>query len=654
MSVDQTIDLAEQPGITRPNARRAASNRRAVRRRRKRMAQRILLGLALCLLLLVVNQAIRLVVYGYMGYANTQALLELRRKNLPGGRLAVAAYPHVFALQRVATGVESELNFLSPLLQGARILPGVGETLAAVPRLLDAGAELATVGFEVTRLLATTGQAYPEAGIADLSALMIQENKASLPLLAERAVAARNAVEPIQVDALAGPLAERVPQLLAVTRLLEVSLHLGPELTNFLTGDTSYLLVAQNNHELRATGGFVSSVGELHMENGQFSPVQMQDSYEFARRDVDHPLAPDPLKRYMEIELIFLRDANWSPDFPTTAAVMRNLYALDTERNTGGVIAVDMNAVQRVVAALGSLDVEGAEIPVTGENVMQQFITFWESPLATGDTQESAGLGVWWEQRKDFMGLVAGAAMQRIQKGQFDPLALAQAVVDSLDAGSIQIGLAAPAAEQTLAQFRWDGRIAAPPQSDYLAVIDTNMGYNKVDAVLTRRLEYSVEWENGTPIATATLHYQHPVAMPNHVCDRAPRYGDRYMEMTERCYFNFVRVYAPQGSTLIRAEGVEPDSVAAARGPNQTQMMSGYFVMLPGESHEVSFVYELPASLFAQGYQLVLRKQAGTGPLPVRLQMGEQRVSTILEQTYLTWPSASITSSAVSAIRTEK
>ena len=52
------------------------------------------------------------------------------------------------------------------------------------------------------------------------------------------------------------------------------------------------------------------------------------------------------------------------------------------------------------------------------------------------------------------------------------------------------------------------------PGADFLAVVDTNMGYNKVDAVVERSLGYTVTWPDGPDqpaMATVTFTYTHPI-----------------------------------------------------------------------------------------------------------------------------------------------
>ena len=90
--------------------------------------------------------------------------------------------------------------------------------------------------------------------------------------------------------------------------------------------------------------------------------------------------------------------------------------------------------------------------------------------------------------------------------------------------------------------------------------------------------------------------------------------------MTARCYWDYLRVYAPAGSEMVAAEGLE--RTKTERGEGNTTVFSGEFVLKPGESHEVVLRYRLPNSVAAEPYRLFVRKQAGTAAPPLRVQAG--------------------------------
>jgi hypothetical protein len=257
---------------------------------------------------------------------------------------------------------------------------------------------------------------------------------------------------------------------------------------------------------------------------------------------------------------------------------------------------------------------------------------------AETDTAKVKG---WWKQRKDFMPAISSAALARVQKGDFDPLALASEILKALDSRAIQIWTDKPGASATLAALGWDGSLQPQDGADFVALVDTNMGYNKVDAVLERSLAHSVTWPDGpdaSGLATTTITYTHPLTVSGTVCDDKPSYGENYADMTRRCYFDYVRLYVPGGSELVGVEGVEPDSASSEPGERGTQTLAGYLVVPPGSTKTVTFTYTLPSVITPDQYALVVQRQSGTDPLPLVLEVGGERRATMLENGVYGWP----------------
>ncbi len=263
----------------------------------------------------------------------------------------------------------------------------------------------------------------------------------------------------------------------------------------------------------------------------------------------------------------------------------------------------------------------------------------WAQPLDS-DEEITGNLGKWWRERKDFIPKLAQAALDKVLKGKADPIALATAALQTLDTRAIQLLVQDESVSSVLAAQGWDGTLAPLPNADFLAVVDTNMGYNKVDAVIERDLDYAVTWPvdaDGQPLAVANITYTHTYTGEANLCEPKPIYGDTYDAMIERCYFDYVRLYVPVGSTLEGIAGVDADSISSQRGEKGTQVFAGYLQVKPGESKTVTFTYRLPATLTEEGYALRIERQSGTGPLPVQLDIGGVRDAFVLSDGRIDW-----------------
>jgi hypothetical protein len=422
----------------------------------------------------------------------------------------------------------------------------------------------------------------------------------------------------------------------------EVGARLGPSLPWLLglDGPRTYLVLVQNNHELRATGGFIAAVGRVSVDNGELKGFEFDDSYALYSDTSTYPPAPRPMQQYMNIPLLVMRDANWSPDFPTTAQVARAFYAQETGLEVDGVFTIDLNAVKHLIGALGALEVPGAGEPITGDNIEAQVIRFWETPVGAATTIAGGLTDEWFAQRKDFIPAIARAALDRIQGGDVNYAQLLAAAQAAMDERSIQIWVNNPEVQSVMAEARWDGGLHPQPGADYLAIVDTNMGYNKVNAAIQRSLAYSVTWPEGpnaAALATVTISYTHPITTPDPGCDPSPRYGKTYADMVARCYFNYVRVFVPADSELVTARGIDGESIISRRGERSTHEFAGFFTLPPGEQQVATFTYRLPLGITPGSYRLLLQRQSGTQPLPLTLSVDGGTQSTVMTDGWLDW-----------------
>jgi len=600
----------------------------------------VVLGLFLCVVLF---KAVRIGLYLQRAYSTGTQFAQFAGSDLNEERYTIA---QTFLLDSATAlhNANQEMNFFRPILQPLQALPFFGPTLAAIPLLLEAGDELAqigVIGYPVMQpvLLAPAGTS-PFAQLPTALA-------AAQPQLAEMSARAQRLEQKLSVinpDRVLSSLYEPITALQAAVALVNPGLRMGADLPDLLgVGQTrTYLVLAQNNQELRATGGFLTAVGRVTVADGRILSIDFIDSYDpsISRTDLSLPRAPQPMQKYMGIEIMLLRDANWSPDFPTTAQIARTIYSQQTGRTIDGVLSIDLHAVELIVSALEPLVLPGIEEPLTSATVLERIKQFWASPLES-EASLAGGDKEWWQQRKDFIPLLAKSAVTRIQQGSFNKLRMISALQNALDTRALQLWLTNSQMAQELDVLGWDGGLKPPANGDFLAVVDTNFGYNKVDAILERSVQYQVEWPQGATapgVATVALTYHHPYERPGYVCDQTPHYEDTYEEMMVRCYYDYVRVFVPAGSELLASGGLMADSVSTQRGEGGAQLFGGYFILAPGAQNTVVFQYRLPPAIKPEQYTLTVRRQAGTRALPFTATVNQQSFQTIIEAGSYNWP----------------
>lgn len=581
--------------------------------------------------------------YGWRVYQSAQAL-RLFASNPPSVEKISTLQPTLRTLSNGTAGMERELRIAAPLLRRMGAVPQVGNLLAQSPDLLLAGKELTAIldeGVAVVGPALAAGK--PWVG-EDSVATSLSNAKAHFATMEQHAVVASVALKNANLASLHPTLAANDSLVQTLLRALPAIFQIAPSLPHLIGMEESqtYLILVQNNHELRATGGFITAVGRVKLDYGDITEMEFGDSYSVYVEGNTYPKAPAAQQKYMRIPILLFRDGNWSPDLPTSAQTLKAIYFQDTGLTVNGIITIDINAVKVLVDALGSLKMEGSEEEITGTNIVDFLKQLWAQPLTTENTVDPKKLDIeWWKRRKDFVPMLAKAVLQRVQSGDFDKMALINAALQTLDQRSVQVWVDDADAAKAMAWQGWDGGLNPDAASDFLALVDSNMGYNKVDSVLSRKLDYQLIWpegNHGPAQATVTIIYEHPFSVPaEDKCNNTPRYGDSYDEMAARCYFDYVRLYTPGGTKLINAEGFAEGSVETLRGEKGTQIFAGYFVMKPGTQHVVRFTYTLPNTIQVNGYRLLLQKQSGLASLPLTLAINGRNFETDLADGVLRW-----------------
>jgi len=519
-------------------------------------------------------------------------------------------------------------------------LPRYGPDIKAAPLLLEIALDLTTAGGEVvaplTPLLskATGHGGAGEKNLVQEATAALQAARPQLTTALSTIQEAQASFEGLKMDELTPRVRGWVERLDRYLPLLEQGTKgalLLPELSG-ADGPRTYLVLVQNEDELRATGGFISGVARVTVEGGELLEIQFEDSYAVDDFSKPYPDAPAPLLEYMLSELWLFRDSNWSPDFPTSARVAISLYTISRDVEVNGVIAVDQQAIRWLVGALSPLQVEGYAEPVTEGNVVQIAQRAWEP----GDEVAAD----WWEHRKDFMAALLNAIVRRMEGGldRAELIRLARAAFGALEEKHLLVYLEDEAAASLVAELGWDGALVCP-QGDYLMIVDTNMGFNKVNAVVEESLEYVVDLTDpARPRATLTVRHRHPLEHGESPCRHEPRYDSTYEQMMERCYWDYLRVYVPSGSQLLDATPhpvsdsellsgrSSPGQVTVGSAEQGHDVFATFLLLRPSEILETRFEYALPQGVLqtrggASEYTLVVQKQPGTRATPLRVRV---------------------------------
>ena len=543
--------------------------------------------------------------------------------------------------------VEAEFG---PVLVGASRLgwvPRYGADLAAVPRLVRMGVLLSGAGERVLEPLQPLLDARRDVG-GEVVVASLEDARPRLEEALDVIRRARGVRESIPAEALSPQLARAVARLDGMLPLAEDGLRAALALPELLGAEEprTYLVLLQNEDELRPTGGFISSVARVRVDRGRVVGLSFEDSYGVDDFSEAYPSPPPPLREIMGTELWVFRDSNWSPHFPTAARQAAALYQLTYDVEVDGVIAVDQDVVERLVGAVEPLRVEGYPEPVTRENVIAAMRETW-APDEEELTRE------WWRQRKDFMGRLLTSAVVKLQEdaGEVRWSGLAQGLLEALEERHAFVTLLDDsAAEATIEEAGWDGGLRRA-EGDYLMVVDANLGFNKVNPLIDERMSYAVDLSDPQrPQASLVLGHSHQGAETGAPCLHESRYGLTYEAMMERCYWDYVRVYGPGGSELVEGtrHPIPADLLVTGRSRSGEVEVVGeevgkavfgsFFVLPPGEKTETRLSYALPSGVVEHDggtwrYHLLVQKQGGADARPLEVTVTLPEGARVIETT---------------------
>lgn len=598
-------------------------------------------------------------------YGAAQSLMAVEqeaRDLMSGGLSAVdpdAAEALVLGAREDILTLHGELGLIRPIAPYLGWVPRLGPTLVAAPYLLD----MAEAGSEAGAL--AVGSLKPALSIIQQESFSAARMGDLLPILSAAApdiAAAQTALDRYHIArqgmaeaAEHEQLPWRVRQLLQLSDewlpAAEDGLRLLPLMPSLMgqDGPRRYLILAQNEDEMRATGGFITGAGVLTVQSGQIVDLAFNDANQVDNwRDKPYDFPPQPLYDFMGTELFLFRDANYWPDFPTSAQKAIDLFVYGQDAPPlDGVIAIDQEFLRLLVDATGPVPIPGTDQRISAGNLL-------ETLREARDIQEGQEVGEWVTNRKAFLGGFATAIQAKLESdfGSIDPVILARNLTDAAEKRHLQIYMRDPELASALTATGWDGRLPQAPPGDFWMAVDTNMGFNKANVLVDRALDYAISLD-GQPQATLTLVYHHTGTPSDEPCyqgvEEEFEQASDYLALADQCYWNFVRVYAPAGSRLLDSSrhivpgetlfrGVGWDSAGVTLDDTPALAEFGNFMLLPhGEEATAYFHYELPAGIVTTNesgdnvYRLVIYKQPGQRPEPLHLTISLPAGASLLE-----------------------
>ena len=223
-------------------------------------------------------------------------------------------------------------------------------------------------------------------------------------------------------------------------------------------GPRSYLLVGENNAEMRDQGA-VLSVGTLQTQDGKITVVNPTSVGDLTLKSPANYAIPAGMQQvfggYQPTQV--WQSANATAGFPWTGGDLQAMYAQATGQHVNGVLALDVPAVASLLQLTGPVTVPGIAQPITAANVSGILL----NQLYNGIPANT--------ERHDELTTVARAVVDRLSNEKVDLATLANTLSQDVAGRHLLVWDEVPSYQATLVKFggsrsgRWPGRLQNLP-----------------------------------------------------------------------------------------------------------------------------------------------------------------------------------------------
>lgn len=361
-----------------------------------------------------------------------------------------------------------------------------------------------------------------------------------------------------------------------------------------------YLVLFQNNMELRPTGGFIGSFALMTFDKGRLSEIVVNDVYSADGQLKGHVEPPTPIRDYLGEGGWFLRDSNWDPDYPSSARKVEWFLYKELNTEVDGVIAIDLSFVKKMISVIGQLKLTDFNQVITPENLYSSTQSEVESNFFPGSTKKAS-----------FMAALARQLIFEIEtlpKEKY--FSFLKVFYDSLEERHIQLYFHDLNTQKSIEDLGYSGNIDMDNfcgnrcYFDKYSLIDANLGVNKSNLYISRNQFIK------TVLNKESINHQLVVDYRNNANIAVGKMGE---------YKSYTRLLVPdesvvRGVRLYSLDGTYEDLKFEVFDLDGRKEIGFYFEVIPQTEKKIQIEWDVNTNLLKDGgeYKLLVRKQAGT------------------------------------------
>lgn len=403
-------------------------------------------------------------------------------------------------------------------------------------------------------------------------------------------------------------MSENIGKIMPLVSLFSNTSDVAEDVLGF-QNEKRYLMLFQDNLELRPGGGVVEVAGIVRIRNGKVNEFKIINVEKLDSSLGVHLESPFYLRRYLPIEEYNLRNSAMSADFVTSAINASSIYNLESGEDVDGVIGVNLIFVKNILNAIGPVTVSGKQI--NSENLFEELLrdeNFYENVIV--------------EIRNKF------------KNSRAPYFSIAQEIGDSIEEKNLLFAFKDQGMQNlfnanNLSSSLVDGRKNEKGVNDYFGISEANLGESGLNYYISRSIIRNLKIdEDGQMSAEVKIAFKN---------------SNQKSNSSQNVYRNYLQVILPKGSRIIDVSvgGESRDLIPATIDPQiyerngfvpplgleigqteeKNKSIFGFFVTIPPESAKtITVEYSLPFNIssakFPIMYSLYVYKQPGIESYP--------------------------------------
>lgn len=380
-------------------------------------------------------------------------------------------------------------------------------------------------------------------------------------------------------------------------------------------GRKRYLILFQNESELRSTGGWLTSYGIIGIEGGQIREIFVDDIYNVEgalRTQGKRYTPPRSMSNALELKEWPFSLVNWSPDLSEThMASEQYIRDLGKGNTLDGIITIDISVVQKLLDKWEGIEVPGETQLITSENIYSKIFDMHRE-FSPGSSAKST-----------FLANLANEMVKKLLSLKITELMDLQDVLqESLDEKHLQINLRNTDALNFFSSRNWAGTLDSKYNDSPLA-IDWNWGGNKANLYIDKSYNLSIDVKD-----TDTIDFTYSISAENNSNSNIYPEGD---------YINYQRIYIPSDAKILRISGIKDNEYDIYR-ESGFKVIGGWFNIPIKTTATLEISYRLERDSNNKNFPIQIEDSTVFFDVNIFKQAGEKKHAYVLDINYpSTW-----------------